>query len=240
VSIGIALVVSADAPTIQRFSQALQELSLSPDVCREPQAAQRLLNCRKFEAVIVDLALGEPAASVLSEVRLSPSNRTAVTFVIAGQGETAALRSQSGFVFERPVTAQSIRRTLKPAYGLILRERRRYFRFPICLPVVIARAGLPPLHCQSVNISEGGMALSTFVPLRPGEQVEVQFVLPDCREPFRVDSTVCWWKTGHLGVRFASFLEGHKPELQVWLAEKLEAMLPDFVAQAFQRPPAAD
>ena len=73
---------------------------------------------------------------------------------------------KSQFVFERPLSAQSIRKTLKPAYGLILRERRRYFR---C-------SGLYSCHhpegkrgrrfaCNSVNISGGGMALSTQVPL---------------------------------------------------------------------------
>lgn len=235
-SVGTALLVSADGGTIQQFSRALQELSISPDVCRQPAAAQRLLNCRKFDAVIVDLELGEHAAIVLNEVRLSPSNHTAVTFVIASGNETAAeLHRQSGFVFERPISPSSIRRTLKPAYGLILRERRRYFRCPLVVPVLISRTGQPPVPCQSMNLSEGGMALSTFVPLRPGEEVSVEFTLPGEAEPFSIQSNVCWWKTGHLGVRFVSFPQGRKSELQTWLAAKLEDMLPEFVAARFQK-----
>ena len=234
-SMGTALVVSTDGGTIQQFNHALQELSISPDVCREPAAAQRLLNCRKFDAVIVDLELGGPAATVLNEVRLSPSNRTAVTFLIGRGSETAAeVRRQSSFVFERPLSASSIRRTLKPAYGLILRERRRYFRCPLAIPVAISRTGLPPVQCQSSNLSEGGMAVSTFVPLRPGEKVLVEFTLPGQSEPFSIESTVCWWKTGHLGVRFVSFPPGRTSELQAWLAEKLEQMLPEYVAATFQ------
>src|SRR5690242_14011814 len=139
-SVGSALVVATDGGTIQHFSRALQEVSISPDVCRGPAAAQRLLNCRKFDAVIVDLELGAPAATVLNEVHLSPSNRTAVTFVIDSGSETATeLRRQSSFVFERPLSSFSIRRTLKPAYGLILRERRRYFRCPLAIPVSVSR-----------------------------------------------------------------------------------------------------
>src|SRR5208282_919793 len=101
----------------------------------------RLLECRKFDAVIVDLQLGEQSADVLDAVRLSRSNRTAVRFAIsASNAETAvAFRKGSGFVFERPLSAQSIRSTLKPAYGLILRERRRYFRCPISIPITILR-----------------------------------------------------------------------------------------------------
>ena len=235
--IGLVLLVSADPVTIQQFSHALQELSISPDVCREVPAAVCVLNRRKFDAVIVDLQLGEQSGLILDEMRLSPSNRTAVTFVISGSDAeaTAAFKKRSEFVFERPLSTQSIRNTLKPAYGLILRERRRYFRCPISIPVVILRRTMPELRCHSVNISEGGMAVSTFVPLNTGECVQVQFTLPGHEVPFSVESTICWWKTGHLGVRFMSLSQEHKSELQGWLSRKLEGILPEFVAGKFRK-----
>jgi len=57
-AIALALLVSADPITIEQFNHALQELSISPDVCQEAPASIRLLNCRKYDAVIVDLQLG--------------------------------------------------------------------------------------------------------------------------------------------------------------------------------------
>ena len=236
-SIGLALLVSAESETIQHFSQALQELSIFSDVCREVPEAIRLLNRRKFDAVIVDLQLGEQSGLILDGVRLSSSNRTAVTFAISGSDAdaTAAFRKKASFVFERPLSAKAIRSTLKPAYGLILRERRRYFRCPLSIPIVILRQTLPEVRCNSVNISEGGMAVSTFVPLIPGEEVQIQFTLPDHKVSFVAESRICWWKTGHLGVRFVSFSPERKPELQDWLSRKLEEMLPEFVAGKFQK-----
>ena len=77
-AIGLALLVSADPSTIQQVSLALQELSISPDVCREVPAAVGLLNRRKFDAVIVDLQLGERCGLILDEVH--HQNRTAVKF----------------------------------------------------------------------------------------------------------------------------------------------------------------
>src|SRR5271166_5096920 len=129
-SIGLALLMSADPVTIQLFSHALQELSIFPEVCEDARAAIGLLNRRKFEAVIVDLKLGEDCGRILDEVRVSLSNRTAVTFAIASDNveSTASFRRRTSFVFERPISAPSIHSTLKPAYGMILRERRRYFR----------------------------------------------------------------------------------------------------------------
>ena len=236
-AIALALLVSADPITIEQFNHALQELSISPDVCQEAPASIRLLNCRKYDAVIVDLQLGKQSGRVLDEVRLSPSNRTAVTFAISGSDAeaTAVFRKKAAFVFERPLSAESIRSTLKPAFGLILRERRRYFRYPVAIPVTILRQSMPEICCYSVNISEQGMAMSTFVPLTAGDDVRVQFTLPDHKVPFLAESTICWCKTGHLGVRFVSLSRKHQYELQDWLLEKLEETLPEFVAGKFQK-----
>ena len=236
-AIALALLVSADPITIEQFNHALQELSISPDVCQEAPASIRLLNCRKYDAVIVDLQLGEQSGRVLEEVRLSPSNRTAVTFAIGGSDAeaTAVFRKKAAFVFEKPLSAQSIRSTLKPAFGLILRERRRYFRYPVAIPVTILRQSMPEICCYSVNISEQGMAMSTSVPFTAGDNVRVQFTLPHHKVPFLAESTICWWKTGHLGVRFVSLSRKHQHELQNWLSEKLEETLPEFVAGKFQK-----
>ena len=235
-SIGLALLVSADPVTIQQFSHALQELSIFPDVCQEVPASIQLLKIRKFDAVIVDLQLGDQTGLILDEARLSPSNRKAVTFAISsGDAESTAFRKKSEFVFERPLSAKSIEGTLKPAYGLILRERRRYFRCPLSIPVVILRRNKPEVRCSSVNVSEGGMALSTIVPLSQGEKVHVQFTLPGHEVPFVAESTICWLTTGHIGLRFVSLSQEHISELQGWLSRKLEEALPESVASQFQK-----
>ena len=236
-SIGLALLVSADPATIQQFSLALREFSISPDACQDAASAGLLLKRRKLVAVIVDFQLGEQSGHILDEARLSPSNRTAVTFGIGDNDAevTSAFREKSQFVFERPLSAQSIHKTLKSAYGLILRERRRYFRYPVSTPVIIRSASMQEVRCFSLNISEGGMALSTLVPFVVGESVRIQFTLPDHTAPLLAESTICWSKTGHLGVRFVSISDEQKSVLQGWLSQKLEETLPEFVAGQFQK-----
>jgi diguanylate cyclase (GGDEF)-like protein/PAS domain S-box-containing protein len=236
-SIGLALLVSADPVTIQQFSLALRELSITPEACQDTASAGLLLKRRKFDAVIVDLQLGEQSGLILDEMHLSPSNGTAVTFGIGNDDaeSTAALRKKSQFVFERPLSPQSINETLKPAYGLILRERRRYFRCLVSIPVIIQREGGQEIQCKSVNISVGGIALSTQVPLVPGESVRVQFVLPEHKAAFLAESKISWSKTDHVGVRFISSSDEDKCELQSWLSQKLEETLPEFVAEQFRK-----
>jgi diguanylate cyclase (GGDEF)-like protein/PAS domain S-box-containing protein len=236
-SIGLALLVSADPDTIQQFSLALRELSISPDTCQDAASAELLLKRRKFDAVIVDLQLGQQSGHILDEARRSPSNRTAVTFGIRDHDAelTPAFREKSQFIFERPLSPQLIRQTLKPAYGLILKERRRYFRCSVSMPAVIQRENGQEIRGTSVNISGGGMALSTQVPLVLGESVRVQFTLPDHEAPLLAESTICWSKTGHLGVRFESISDEQTAELQVWLSQKLGETLPEFFAEQFRQ-----
>ena len=235
-SICVALLVSADPVTIGLFSRALQQLSISPDVCREEAAAIRLLNCRKFDAVIVDRQIGEQSGAILDQVHLSPSNRTAVTFAISGSDEKAAAAfwKKAAFVFERPLSAQSIRSTLNPAFGLILREKRRYFRYPVAIPITIQRPNKADVHCETVNISGGGMAVSTSDTFSPGDVVHVQFTLPGREMALLAESKICWLKSDHLGVHFVSLSQEHKSELQDWLSQRLEETLPEFVARKFQ------
>jgi hypothetical protein len=235
-AIACALLVSDDVGTIEEFKTPLRQLSISSEVCRDGPTAISLLKRRKFDAVIVDLKLGQECGTVLDELRLSASNRTTVTLAVSG-GEavsTAASRKKVGFVIERPLSPLSVRGALKAAYGLILRERRRYFRCPISIPVVILRQDVADVRCDSLNISEGGMALSTSVPLKPVEKVRVQFTLPGHKAPLLLESTVCWWKTGHIGMRFISLSLLTTSEIQDWLSGKLEEALPDFVARTFQ------
>jgi hypothetical protein len=236
-AIAVALLVSDDPATTEQVSRALQDLSILPDVCHQMAESIRLLNCRKFDAVVVDLQLGRQSEDVLNEVRLSPSNRTAVTFAISSSDAetTSSLRKRSSFIFERSLSARAVCGTLKSAYGLILRERRRYFRHPIAVPVTVLRQGMPEVRCYSSNISEGGMSISTLIPLRIGEKIRAHFTLPDHREPFLTESTICWCATGQLGIRFVSFSREPKSELQDWLSRKLEELMPEIVAEKFQR-----
>jgi hypothetical protein len=73
-----------------------------PEVCMEAPLAIHLLERRKFDAVIVDLQLGEQWKAVLDNVDLSASKRTAVTFAISSSDAetTEAFRKGSAFVFE--------------------------------------------------------------------------------------------------------------------------------------------
>jgi hypothetical protein len=236
VSICSALLVSKDAAAIKPISESMQQLAISMEVCSEVSIAPFLLNRRKFGATIVDLSIGAQARAFLQRVRHSPSNRTSVMFAISdSDAETAvALKEGSNFVLRRPLTESSINRYLRAAYGLILREHRRYFRCPVEVPVTLSRPGMPGIRAHAVNISEGGIAIITSALLKPGSEVQAEFMLQGCAFPFAADSTICWCREGHMGLQFISLSAEIRAQLHGWLSRSLEKSLPESVASKFR------
>jgi len=236
---GTALVVSQDTAAIEQLIVPLQQFAISVRICPDVEEAMSLVEKRKFEAVVVDLVLGYQAMTLLQMVHDSPSNRTAVTFAITTSREEATLALKRGahFLLERPLSADSLSHTVRAAYGSILRERRRYFRYPITVPVLLRRSGNPQLPGQMMNISERGMALKAPVSVAPGSEGTVQFVLPDLAVPITAEAKVCWSnEQGHAGLQFLSLSAETASKLSAWLAERLEEQLPKNVTQKFGSP----
>ena len=80
-AMGRVLLVCNDTAVIEHLRENMQQLAIATEVCVQTDMALRLLNLKKFEGVIVDFGL-DKADQILEQIRLSPSNRTAVTFAI--------------------------------------------------------------------------------------------------------------------------------------------------------------
>jgi CheY-like chemotaxis protein len=232
-----ALLVSDDPVTIKQIREPLRELAATTEVCTDVPSAIRLVNTRKFETVVVDLRIGEQSRTILERVRLSPSNHTTVAFAITDNSKQSAMAFEAGsnFILERPLSATSVGKTLKAAYGLIIRERLRYFRCPISIPAAIREQEAGEIRCQAVNLSEGGMAVISSAPLKPGMQVVLQFRIPGQGTPFAAQSEICWSdEKGRAGLRFVAPSPEQKTELKQWLSKRLEESLPESVALKFR------
>ncbi len=230
--------VSADGATIQQLTAAMESLALLPEVCVDAASALRQLQQRKFEAIIVDWLLGNTAKSIMEHVQGAASNKSAVTFMICESPEESALAFALGsrFTLMRPLSYDSIQRTLKIAYGLIVRERRRYFRCLVEIPAVLKLISQADIHCETVNVSEGGMAIVPPHPLRLGTEAKVQFKLPGKPLHFETDAKVCWSdEKGMAGLQFTALAAEQKSELEEWLTLRFEETLPDFVAERFRK-----
>jgi PAS domain S-box-containing protein len=233
-AMGRSLLVCNDSVAIQLLAEGMQRLAIATEIYDEVSMAVPLLTRQKFEAVIVDSGLGQ-AGEILEQVRLSPSNRSAVTFAITEPQKRISPQFQANFVLERPLSAGSVGRTLKAAFGLIIRERRRSFRCPVTIPAVVVTNG-KQANCQVVNISEAGMSIAGSPSLKSGDQIKVLFTLPGQRDRFTVESEVRWCdEKGRAGLRSLLISSEQQHVLQEWIAAKLEEDLPESVASQFRK-----
>lgn len=232
---GTALIVCKDVPTRHLILESLQPLAIDPEICEDWLVAINLLDKRKFEAVIVDLLLGEGALAVLARLRFSRANHTAVSFAITtGAGAQISDSPDAVFVLQRPLLPASVDQNLRAAFALIVRERRRYFRCPIEVPAFVRAQGHENLLCQTVNISEGGIALNVPAALDLDSTAFVRVSLPDRPNEFFAKTRVVWCGPGgFVGLEFRSLTSQQKSELQEWLARKLDETLPENVASLF-------
>jgi CheY-like chemotaxis protein len=233
-----SLLVSKDPAAIEQITNAMERLVIATEVCSDVVSARHRLNTEKFDVVTVDFDLGEQAPSVLAEARFSPSNRTAPAVAITRNKSDIALAYCAGttFMVERPLSAESLNHTLTAGYGLVVRERRRYFRCPVETHILMRRVDMRPKRSQTVNISEGGMKIvSVPTKLVPGMRVRVEFMLPGRMELFTAACETVWRdRRSHAGLRFLLLPLEQRCDLQEWLSEKLEESLPESVAERFR------
>jgi len=231
-----ALLVSANEATIEQITDCLRQFAIRVETCVVPSTALHVLNRDHFEVVIVDFELGNAAREILELLRRSRSNQTAAAFAITGRSpETqTAFSAGSNFVLERPLSAEAISRSLRAAYGMIMRERRRYFRCPVVISVELRAEGAE-FQCNSFNLSESGMAVSGPHGLRSGSEVTVDFTIPESATDVRTEARVCWSDgTGRMGLQFRSLPSEQKLQLEEWLTCRLEEILPEDVVRMFQ------
>jgi hypothetical protein len=237
-SVAHSLLVARDRFTVELMRAAMGRLAISTEVCDDPAEAGRLLQAKKFDAVVVDFDFGDEAPAILGEMRLSPCNRTAPAIAVTrNQFELAlAYCASANLVLQKPVTPQSLNRVLNVGYGLVMRERRRYFRCRIKAPVLIRRVGMRETRCRALNISEGGLEIAS-VPLQlgVGMRVYVQLNLP--YRFLRLNATCeTRWRNahGHAGLQFLLMPLEQRCDLQEWLAARLEENLPESVVERFR------
>ena len=237
-AVATALVISDDEATIRQLAESMQQFAISAEVCRDAGFALQSLNRRHFEAVVVDLKMYQ-AKEIMERVRFCPSNQTATTFAITdGRESLSGFSTGANFVLERPLSAESLNRSLRVAYGIIMRERRRYFRCPVVIPVMVRNPEGRETQYQTINISESGIAILIPTSVSPETEVAVRFNLPQSQTRFLVQSKICWSDpTGRTGLQFLNMALPQKTELQGWLSRRLEEVLPDAVASKFQKNP---
>jgi hypothetical protein len=121
-------------------------------------------------------------------------------------------------VLYKPLSEDAAKAGLRPAAGLLSRERRRAFRVPVQAPVEITLPDTRKVDGILLDLSETGMDVLTAEPQIPGALLAFHFQLPDGALELNAHGQVAWANpNGQTGVRFVDLDEAASAGLKAWL-----------------------
>jgi response regulator RpfG family c-di-GMP phosphodiesterase len=171
------VLVSGDYATMNSVSGGVKKYGAKFILVPTAEAARDCLNRRKIDGVFVDLDV-PGALGVMEAIRKGTSNCKAVIFacVTDAREYTHALSAGANFLLRKPVNEDSVALHITIAKELLERERRRYFRHVLNVPVALKDGEVE--HARMTNLSEGGMAVRTAKALRHDAVLDFTFDLP--------------------------------------------------------------
>ena len=208
---------------------ALEKVSVDVQVCAESRSGNDLLAKRKFDAVIIDCDDLENGFDLLKGLRQTQSNAKSVAFaVVNGKTTTQEAFSPAPISCCRSrSTPLHASRCFNAALNFMVRERRRYFRHPVDMPlrIVLAprqRAGShddqPERgrhgHPRSRQAAQGCAAAVLLHASRHRYFARTE-------RPDRVGDG-----TGHAGIRFLEVPQSSQYQLEKWLTDRLQKEIP--------------
>ena len=221
-----SLLVSRDAEVVRILRPTLEKLQIEVEVSNAAKSGADVLNSSKFDAVIVDCDDLQGGVDILRSLRNTPSNKSSVSYAILNGKTTTqqAFEMGANFVLQKPVTTAGTLRCLNTALSFMIREKRRYFRCPIQIPVTLVLNQGEELKVTATNLSEGGMAVHCDSKLAKAAFSKVHFMLPGTRTAMEPKGEVAWAdNVGRAGIKFVDVPESSRQELERWIMRRLES-----------------
>lgn len=219
------IAITRDQQSVDILRHALEQLSTTLEVCRGLNSGQDVLQSQKYDGVIVDCDDLRGGLSLLQELRRTASNKTSVSFaMLNGSSTKTAFEMGANFVLQKPLVPITTLRCFSAAFGQMTREKRRYFRVAVEMPVIVVFEEGREMRASATNISEGGMAISIADPLPTKEISLVQFTLPTTSNTLQAKAVLAWADgSGHAGLRFLNLPQLSREHLERWLSTRMES-----------------
>jgi PilZ domain len=215
-----ALVLCSDEKIVRVLRRTLGDLDIAIEMCNDADAALRRLTRERFEAIIADCS-DDGAFEVLRSARNAPCNRQAVAVAIVEPvvGLKAVFNIGAHFVLYKPVSSERAKSSFRAARALMKSERRRNVRVAVQIPVVLRNLGNGPnMKATTVDLSEGGMAVTVPGKIRPMGRWQAAFSLPGNDIAMELAAEFAWEGTkAQAGLRFQQMSPESTQLLREWL-----------------------
>ncbi len=214
------LVVCTDHAVFPILADAVRNAGGRLNCASTCAAAADYVARRKMDGIILDANI--PAAmKFLDGVRTGSSNKFSVVFAVLEPSQDVApvLQAGANIVLHKPLRLAEVARAITGALSLMSAEKRRFFRYPVSVPVALTVGGQQKQVTMS-NLSEGGMAVWSVREHPPGEQVAFSFRLP-FGGIIRGQGEIAWISNdGNAGIRFHILPDRTYTHLHGWLSRR--------------------
>lgn len=189
------------------------------------EASRRLAN-EKFDGIFLDVQMPNMDGFQLAQqVRRSQLNRETPIVMLTGQDDVATMRKgfQSGVscFLGKPISWQRMYSVIKAMRGPMLQEKRRTARLPFQTSVKCKTGPTDDQHFMSVSmmISEHGMFLGSSGGLEAGQELEVEFRMPDIPTLLNIRSKVVRKEPpDRIAIEFLNLAERDRDALRRYIA----------------------
>jgi CheY-like chemotaxis protein len=226
-----ALLLSTDPAVHTLMQRVLANVGIRTELSVTPAAGLRLLKSKKFEGIIVDCDDIDCGGDLLGILRGEGFTRNAIVFAIVN-GSTSmsdAFGMGANFVLEKPLSAERANRCFKAACGLMVGERRRYYRHGIDIPICLDFPKFSNVTAHMQDLSQGGTMLQCSLALELDMQGTFRFTLPETRANITGACEVAWKSGDRIGLRFSNISKSTLAALEMWLNWKFVERFPNSV-----------
>jgi DNA-binding response OmpR family regulator len=191
------MVVDDEPDVLKSIRVMLESLECEVRTMEDSREAAKRLERERFDGILLDARLPYLNGLELTKlIRASRLNRSAPVVILAGSDDLGTMRegfkAGASCFLAKPLDQKRLYALVKAMRGPMLQEKRRHVRLPFWAKVkcrVGAQDGYQFIS-NSLTISESGLSLDTSSGLREGQELELEFSVPDSDKPVKTNARV--------------------------------------------------
>ncbi len=214
-----SLVLCRDPEVLRTLCPLMFNMDMGVELCLGNNGAARMMQKRKFDAVIVECEQDGTGFELLHELRMNSPNRSSIAVGVVDDYKLMreAFATGANFVLSKPISMEDASRILRFAKGTVSRMVRRFLRVAVEHLSNVSISGLKD-PAFILDLSEGGIAIQSFYPMPKGQTVGLSFQLPGTKHQISTRAKVAWADTtGRVGLEFEFMGDKQRTRLKDWV-----------------------
>ena len=225
------MIVDDDPVTLKLMRSLVVPLGHRVLTFDDSQKAGQQAVKQRFDVVFVGVHISHPDGLELAhQIRNSQPNRETTIVMLSATNDIEILRKAfsegATFVLTKPVAAARLIPMLTAMESPGWKRRRHAARLPL-LTEVNCKWGDRQFPLRSMNISETGMLLQPSVDVEEGQEVSLEFKIPEVGASLNVRARIVRKDgTERVGIEFSGLAPEDRNAIQLYLMGRLSVQAP--------------